>query len=109
MADRAIQPYRQAISALELTLERGTPNVPQDGYYYVLLKGQLRGRFRNFKQAHAEYKAILHESGYVPAPPEAPGRDAVPEAVRRYMDELEEYWLNSHKYKRRGGKTMYRG
>ena len=106
--DDPAQSYRQAIPAIQLSLERATPNVPQDGHYHVLLKGQVKGRFRSFKQAQVAYKTLIEQSGYTPpsnSPSEYSGR---PQAVERYMDQLEDYWLSSHKHRRRGGKTMYR-
>ena len=106
--ERPAQSYKQAIPAIDLSLERATPNVPQDKHFYVLLKGEVKGRYRNFRQALALYRTLLQQSGYVPPPTATQAGEATPELVQRYMDELEDYWLDSHKYRRRGGKTMYR-
>ncbi len=103
-----MESYRQSIAAIGLSLERATASVPKDGYVYVLLNGEIKGRFRTMSRARALYKSLLEESGYTPPPP-APGKaDPTREAVERYMDELEAYWTDSHKHTRRGGKAMYR-
>jgi hypothetical protein len=103
-----VESYRQSISAIGLSLERGTADVPKDGHFYVLLNGVVKGRFRTMRQALALYKSLLKESGYTPPPPGDKKADPAREAVERYMDELESYWADSHKHARSGGKTMYR-
>jgi len=104
----SMESYRQSIPAIGLSLERSTADIPKDGYFYVLLNGTVKGRFRAMKQALALYKSLLEESGYTP--PLSGDRKADParEAVERYMDDLEAYWTDSHRHARRGGKTMYR-
>ncbi len=99
--------YRQSIPAIGLSLERATANVPNDGWFYVLLRGEIKGRFRTKAAAVTAYRALVDESGYKPPPVKAsvdPGRDV----VERYMDDLEAYWTESHKHARRGGRSMYR-
>jgi len=99
--------YRQSVAASDLSLERSTERVPRDGYFYVLLKGEIKGRFRTKSSALAMYRAILEKSGYKPPPVEA-ADDISRETVERYLDDLETYWSDSHRHRRRGGKTMYR-
>ena len=99
--------YRQSVPAIGLSLERSTDHVPKDGYFYVLLKGQIRGRFRAKGRALAMYRALLQESGYKPPRDDTPS-DASRETVERYLDDLEAYWSETHRHRRRGGKTMYR-
>ena len=99
--------YRQSVPAIGLSLERSTENVPKDGYFYVLLNGEIKGRFRAKGRALSMYRALLRESGYEPAPVETP-TDASRETVERYLDDLEAYWSETHRHRRRGGKTMYR-
>ena len=100
-------PYRQAVPAIGLSLERSTGRVPDDGCYYVLLRGELKGRHRTLKPAKIQYKDLLAASGWEPARTTG-GSAPVNEAVERYMDQLETYWGASHTHSRRGGKTMYR-
>lgn len=99
--------YRQAIPAIGLSLERTTDRVPNDGFFYVLVQGEIKGRFRTKSKALILYKSLLKESGYRPPPVQATV-DAGRENVERYLDELEAYWSDSHTHKKRGGKTMYR-
>ena len=98
--------YRQSIPAIHLSLERATENVPNDGWFYVLLRDEIKGRFRTKSEALALYRTLLSESGYTPPPVEPSSRN---ETVERYLDDLEAYWTESHRHHRRGGKTMYRG
>jgi hypothetical protein len=87
-------------------LERNTGAVPDDSYFYVLLKGEVVGRHRTLKQATRQYKEIVSGSGWKPDGLK-PG-DPAKEAVERYLDDLAEYWGTSHTHRRRGGKSMYR-
>ena len=61
--------YRQFIPDLELSVERATDNVPQDGKYHVLKGGRDLGSFRVLKQAQALFKQVVNESEYQPPPP----------------------------------------
>lgn len=88
-----------------LSIERKTPAVPNDGWYYVVLCGVIKGRFRQKTQAERLYRVLLAESGY--KPPEANQSAERNETVERYLDELEGYWLDSHKHSRRGGKGRF--
>ena len=99
--------YRQSILAIGLSLERSTERVPNDGYFYVLLKSEIKGRFRTKASALAAYRALLKETGYKPPATES-SVDPSRESVERYMDELEAYWLESHRHTKQGGKSMYR-
>jgi hypothetical protein len=102
-----MQLYRQAVPAIGVSLERATENVPNDGFFYVLFKGEIKGRFRTRSRALALYRTLLNENGYK-APPVAASADASRENVERYLDDLETYWRDAHRHRRRGGKTMYR-
>lgn len=104
-----MEPYRQAVPGIGLSLEHRTGRVPSDGYYYVLLNGEIKGRHRGLKWAQTQYKQLLADSGWRPAPTDRANVDPARETVERYMDELEDYWSSAHKHTRRGGKTMYRG
>jgi len=103
-----VEAYRQAIAAINLSIERCTAAVPPDGYYYVLKDGKIEGRFRSLRQAQAKYKELLAASGYQPPAAKPTDLDPAKEAVESYMDQLEAYWTESHRHARRGGKTMYR-
>jgi hypothetical protein len=97
--------YKQSIPPIGLSLERHTKAVPGDGYYYVLLYGEIKGRFRNKNAALDLYREVLRTTGYTPPPVEkAAARN---EAVEDYLDAKESYWGDSHKHTRRGGKGGY--
>lgn len=98
--------YRQSIPAIELSLEKSTDNIPNDGHFYVLLRGEVKGRFRTKYKALALYRTLLKESGFKPQPVQV-RTDSSRETVERYMDELESYWSDSHTHRRRGGKGRY--
>ena len=96
--------FRQRVPAIELSLERNTPGVPNDGWYYVVFRGEIQGRYRQKAQAQEIYSKLLDESGYKPEPVRAPEKN---QAVERYLDDLEAYWLDSHKHAKRGGKGRF--
>jgi hypothetical protein len=93
------------VPAIGLSVERGTDGVPHDGWFYVVFQGEIKGRFRTKKAADTLYKELLRESGYKPDMPRA--STSRNEAVERYLDDLEDYWLQSHRHTRRGGKGRY--
>ena len=101
-----MQLYRQAIPAIGLSLERATDRVPKDGFFYVLLDGEIKGRFRTKSKALSLYRALLKQSGHKPQPVQV-SVDAARENVERYLDELESYWSDSHTHRKRGGKGRY--
>lgn len=82
-----------------------TTAVPNDGCFYVLWQGEIRGRFRLKNPALKMYNSLHAESSYKPPRPEAASKKN--DTVERYMDELEGYWLDSHKHARRGGKGRF--
>ena len=97
--------YRQSIPPIELSLERYTESVPPDGYYYVVLRSEVKGRFRTKNAAMELYRELVRDTGYTPPPVDK----AAPrnEAVEDYLDAKESYWGESHKHTRRGGKGRY--
>jgi hypothetical protein len=50
--------YRQGLEEHQLFVLQGTPEVPDDGSYYVLFRGDVVGRFRSLKQATARYQEL---------------------------------------------------
>lgn len=73
--------------------------------FYVFLGDEMKGEFRNKKQAVDLYTSILKDSGYTPPTPEK--QTSRNETVERYFDDLESYWDSSHKHSRRGGKGRF--
>lgn len=79
--------------------------MPNDGWYYVILKDEIKGKFKGKDGALGLYRSLLSDTGYSPPSPErATGKDIV---VEVFMDDLERYWSESHKFRRRGGKGKY--
>lgn len=103
-----MEPYRQTIPTLGLAIEGATPRVPNDGHYYVVFEGEMRGRHRSLKKAQVQYREILAAEGWKPEPVKKKAISPGAEAVERYMDSLEDYWGDAQGHRRRGGKTMYR-
>ncbi len=102
-------PYTQRLPALELEIKRATPDVPDDGKYYVLAKGQILGAFPSLKRAQERYKKYVEESGYQPpAKPKLTAEELVRrEDLHRDIDRTAAYWADAHKF-RRGGKLRHR-
>jgi hypothetical protein len=71
-------PYRQALPALELSLERYTDSVPSDGAWYLIRAGEQVGRFRTLNDAQVAWRETVRESGWEP-----PVRERDPDAVLR--------------------------
>lgn len=108
MCAKATEPYRQSIPDIHLSLEYCTASVPRDGHYYVVKDGQIDGRFRTLKEAQSRYKQLISQSGYAGPREKARPKSHSPQEVEQYLDRLQDYWGDSHKHTRRGGKTMYR-
>ena len=94
--------YRQFIPDLALSIERATGEVPDDGKYHVLHDGASVGAFRSLKAAQVEFRRIVEESGYRPAPPDS-GKTTSEMMTDRYMEAKDLYWASSHRYRQRGG------
>ena len=95
--------YRQYIPAINLSIERFTEQVPNDGQYHVRNDGKIVGSFRSLKQAQAMFKELVQASGYKTSPPER-GKTASEIMTERYMDAKDLYWANSHKHRSGGGR-----
>lgn len=70
------KPYVQRLAALELSLERYTADVPQDGAYYLLRAGEQVGRYRSLKGAQEAWEQAKADAGYEP-----PRREIDPKAA----------------------------
>jgi hypothetical protein len=82
------QPYRQALPDLELSIERGTKAVPDDGYFHLRRAGEELGRYRSLKAAQGAWQEVVRESGWKPEP-----RATDPAEVRRR--EQSERWARN--------------
>ena len=59
--------YRQVLPELELSLERYTDDVPDDGAWYLMRKGKQIGRYRSRKEAMEGWRAAIDEANWQPA------------------------------------------
>lgn len=102
-------PYRQYLEPLGVAIERNTPRVPPDGFYYVLREGATLGRFRTLKQAQLLYRRVIAEVGWRPDPmQQESGAGASRESIERYLDEKDRYWAESHRFTSKTGRGMGR-
>lgn len=76
--------YRQTLPGHELSIEQGTPDVPNDSNYYVRHKGKTVGRFRALAQAQKCYQKIKQSLRIEPPPPA--GTLSVADVMRRELD-----------------------
>lgn len=76
--------YRQILPGQDLSIEQGTPNVPNDGFYYVLHAGETSGRFRSLAQATKHYLKIK-ETLNISLPP-VPERLSMDQMMQRDLD-----------------------
>jgi hypothetical protein len=86
--------YAQRLPALDLAIERNTPSVPADGYFYVVREGTELGRFRSLKAAKARWDAEIAESGWKPAEarPLTPSEMIARDKAARERQEKAEHW-----------------
>lgn len=68
----------------DLSIEQGTEKVPDDGLYYVVFRGEQKGRFRSLKQATKSYDAIKATLNIVPALTSSP--PPLAEVLQREME-----------------------
>jgi hypothetical protein len=74
--------YRQKVSAIGLSIERGTESVPDDGHYHVLLDGREVFASSSEREALSEYRR-LRDAVMTSEPRRDPA--SVREALRREM------------------------
>lgn len=81
-------PYRQYLPDLDLSIERYTDAVPDDGRWYLIRDGKQLGRFRSLKAAQDAWKKVVRDSGWRPK-----GREVDPNEVRR-REQMERWARN---------------
>lgn len=82
------EPYRQVLPVLNLSIERFTDDVPDDGGWYLLREAEVLGRYRSLKAAQSAWGQLITEIGWKP-----PERDIDPDDVRRR--EQKERWARN--------------
>lgn len=73
-----------------LSIEQGTPNVPDDGKYYVIYQGEIVGKFRSLKQAEKLYREILSQLDLPPLPGVSAQEKKEIQAKRQAYDKVDE-------------------
>lgn len=100
---RASEFYRREIPAINLSLERCTGNVPNDGMFYLVHDGRTLGHYRTEREALARFREVVEEIGYQPEPQEAQPLTPAEENAEHYFYSKEMYWGESHKHREKGG------
>lgn len=98
--------YRHRLPEGDLSIERNTPSVPQDGRFHILMKGTIVASFRSLRQAEARFAELKRELGIPQSKKssEQEQRDPIArEHIERLLDAAEAYWSESHRYRKRGG------
>lgn len=68
--------YKHFIPKLNLSIEKNTEQVPNDGKYYIVRDGHAIEGFRSLKKAEEKFKQLVEESGYKPEALPAKQRNA---------------------------------
>jgi hypothetical protein len=97
-------PYRHFIPKLDLSIERNTDQVPNDGKFYIVHQGHVMDGFRSIKKAEERFRQLVKESGYKPEGSPAKPKSASEEGIERYLDAKDDYWAESYKYRVKRGK-----
>lgn len=82
------EPYRQVLPELDLSIERFTEGVPDDGAWYVIRAGEEIGRYRSLKAAQDAWRTVVEDSGWQPR-----RREIDPTEVRR-REQMERWARN---------------
>lgn len=95
--------YRRELPQIDLSVERGTDRVPNDGKFHILRDGEVLESFKLEKTAVARFREIAQEIGFSPEGSKAKPTNAFEEDLDHYFDAKELYWGESHKYADKGG------
>ncbi|HHW15178.1 MAG TPA: hypothetical protein GXX28_09635 [Firmicutes bacterium] len=104
--------YRQYNERVGVSLEQGTPAVPDDERYYLRRGEEIVGSYPTLKRAQTAYLKLVREelarmTASSPADSVSASSekkvDPVKESTERFLDAKDSYWSNAHKY-RRGGR-----
>ena len=78
--------YRRYIPAINLSLEKDSNNVPNDGKYHILHDGKVVAGFKNHKQADEYFEQLVKASGYKPPKATIDKHNSAQESIERYLD-----------------------
>ena len=92
------------IPDVQLSIEKDTDAVPNDGKYYVVHEGEVKGTFRSMKPAQKLFGDLVREIGYTPSTKPAKKKSASEMATDRYLEAKDFYWADSYKHRGGGGR-----
>ena len=96
--------YKHFIPKLELSIERNTVNVPNDGRFYVVKAGKVLQNFRSRKLAEEKFRELVKESGFKPEEQPTEKMNPIDEAAERYAMAKDIFWAEGPKYRGKGGR-----
>ena len=95
--------YKRELPQLQLSIERHTKHVPNDGRFYVVRRGKIIADFPTEKSALKKYREILEEVGFEPQEIETKKMTPSEKRLESYFYAKEMYWAESHKHTEKGG------
>jgi len=96
--------YKHYIPELNLSIEKNTENVPDDGRFHVVKAGKIIKSFSSRKLAEKKFKQLLEESGFKPEQKHTQQTNPSDEAIERYLISKAIFWAEGPKYKKKGGR-----
>jgi len=99
--------YKRELPQLQLSIERDTENVPNDGRFYLVRRGKIIADFSTEKSALKKYREILEEVRFQPQEIETKKMRPSEQWLESYFYAKEMYWGESHKYTEKGGPGRY--
>ena len=94
--------YKHSIPDLELSIERNTSQVPADGKFHVIYKGNIIASYSSRRKAEETFHQIVKESGYKPEP--ISEKSSEPNVNERYLLSKDLFWAEGPKYRSKGGR-----
>lgn len=87
-----------------VAIKRGTPDVPNDGGFHLLVNGEIVKSFRSRAAANDAFKDAVAKSGWVPEPKSDEKIDFSKMATDKFFDDYDAYWSRSSAFTPKGGK-----
>jgi|GEM_PF-3071206 hypothetical protein len=99
--------YLVKMERASLSVEQGTPNVPDDGKYYIVHRGCVVGKYKSLKQAEKLYKKILSELNLPPLPGTPPEEQEAIQSKQNAYESVDKMAFET--FARSKQRTMKRG
>ena len=96
--------YKHSLPALNLSIERNSGRVPNDGRFYIVQEGGVVDSFRSKKKAEAKFYEMVEASGYKPEIPVDEPKSPADESMERYALSKDIFWAEGPKYRKKGGR-----